>query len=68
MDRQTSVGPTTQLARHVSTLQYEQLPGELVQLTKQCILDTLGVAIAASTLAPEARIVADYVRELGAGK
>jgi 2-methylcitrate dehydratase PrpD len=65
MDRQTSVGPTAQLARHVSTLQYEQLPAELVHLIKQCILDTLGVAIAASTLAPEARIVADYVRELG---
>jgi 2-methylcitrate dehydratase PrpD len=52
VDRQTSVGPKVQLARHVSTLQYEQLPAELVHLIKQCILDTLGVAIAASTLAP----------------
>src|SRR3954469_8694290 len=59
------MGPTAQLARHVATFAYEQLPRELVELIKQCILDTLGVAIAASTLAPEARIVADYVRELG---
>src|SRR6185503_18449755 len=34
-------------------------------LIKQCILDTLGVAIAASTLASEAAIVADYVKDLG---
>jgi 2-methylcitrate dehydratase PrpD len=37
------MGPTTQLARHVATLRYEQLPRELVELIKQCILDTLGV-------------------------
>ncbi|HEY0339129.1 MAG TPA: MmgE/PrpD family protein, partial [Burkholderiales bacterium] len=61
------MGPTAQLARHVATLRYEQLPRELVELLKQCILDTLGVAIAASTLAPEAKIVADYVHDL-AGK
>jgi 2-methylcitrate dehydratase PrpD len=61
------MGPTAQLARHVATLRYEQLPRELVELIKQCILDTLGVAIAASTLAPEARIVTEYIREL-AGK
>jgi 2-methylcitrate dehydratase PrpD len=57
--------PTAQLAQHVAGLTYEQLPRELVALVKQCILDTLGVSIAASTLAPEARIVLDYVNELG---
>jgi 2-methylcitrate dehydratase PrpD len=57
--------PTAQLAQHVADLTYEQLPRELVALVKQCILDTLGVSIAASTLAPEARIVLDYVNELG---
>ena len=46
-------------------MRYEQLPQALVVLIKRCILDTLGVAIAASTLAPEARIVAEYVSELG---
>ena len=59
------MGPTTQLARHVARMRYEQLPQALVVLIKRCILDTLGVAIAASTLAPEARIVAEYVSELG---
>ncbi len=57
--------PTARLAEHVAALQYEHLPHELVGLIKQCILDTLGVSIAASTLASEARIVLDYVNELG---
>lgn len=56
---------TRKLARHAATLSYEALPPALVELTKQCILDTLGVTIGASTLAPEAKIVADYVRDLG---
>ena len=59
------MGPTAQLAQHVASLEYRQLPHELVELIKQCVLDTLGVSIAASTLAPEARIVAEYVRDLG---
>jgi 2-methylcitrate dehydratase PrpD len=56
---------TRKLARHSATLDYDALPPALVELTKQCILDTLGVSIGASTLAPEAQIVADYVRDLG---
>lgn len=56
---------TRKLARHISGLRYEQLPPPLVEMAKQCVLDTLGVCIGASTLAPEARVVADYVRELG---
>ena len=56
---------TRKLARHAESLSYEALPPPLVELTKQCILDTLGVSIGASTLAPEATIVADYVRDLG---
>lgn len=56
---------TRQLAAHVAHLRYEALPAEVVHLVKQCVLDTLGVSIAASTLAPEARIVADYVEDLG---
>ena len=53
------------LTRHVGTLGYEGLPDELVELTKQCILDTLGVVTGASGLAPEGRIAAEYVRDLG---
>jgi 2-methylcitrate dehydratase PrpD len=56
---------TRRLARHAATLRYEALPPALVELTKQCVLDTLGVSIGASTLAPEAAILADYVREQG---
>ena len=58
-------GVTRQLARHAATLRYEALPSALVDLTKQCVLDTLGVAIGASTLAPEAPILAEYVNDLG---
>ncbi len=60
-----SKGATRKLARHAAGLQYEALPPALVELTKQCVLDTLGVSIGATTLAPEGRIIADYVRDLG---
>ena len=56
---------TRKLARHASALQYDELPPALVDLIKQCVLDTLGVAIGASTLAPEGKIVAAYVNDLG---
>src|SRR5262245_13792769 len=58
-------GAPRRLARHAATLQYEALPAALVDLLKQCVLDTLGVASGASTLAPEAKLVADYVSDLG---
>lgn len=58
-------GPTARIAQHIADLRYEDLPGELIELIKQCVLDTLGVAIAASTLAPEAKIVFDYVNDMG---
>ncbi len=53
------------LARHAATLQYEAIPPTMVELTKQCVLDTLGVAIGASGVNDEARLVHDYVRDLG---
>jgi len=56
---------TRRLARHAATLQYEALPPALVDLLKQVVLDTLGVSTGASTLAPEAKLVADYVMDLG---
>ncbi|MES2564603.1 MAG: MmgE/PrpD family protein [Pseudomonadota bacterium] len=61
----TSLGPTARFAHHAATLRYEDLPPALVHLIKQCVLDTFGVAIAATTLSPEAKIVADYVDDLG---
>jgi 2-methylcitrate dehydratase PrpD len=58
-------GATRALAAHAARLPFEALPPALVELTKQCVLDTLGVTIGASRLAPEARIIADYVNDLG---
>src|SRR5688572_14293574 len=58
-------GATRRLAEYAAALQYEQLPAELIELTKRCILDTLGVTAGASALAPEARMTFEYVTELG---
>ena len=58
-------GITRKLARHAATLRYDALPSPLVEMIKQCVLDTFGVSMGASTLAPEARILADYVRDQG---
>ena len=62
------LSPTTRFAQHAAGLRYEDLPSALVALVKQCVLDTRGVSIAATTLSPEARIVADYVEDLGGKK
>lgn len=64
-ESRTGVGATRALARHAASLQYAALPAALVELTKQCVLDTLGVSIGASTLAPEAKLVHRYVAEIG---
>src|SRR5215213_9171915 len=61
----TGIKPTRALAAHAAELRFEALPAALVTLIKQCVLDTLGVAIGATTLADEAKVVADYVIELG---
>lgn len=57
-------GATRRIATHLARLSYAALPAALVDLTKQCILDALGVSLGASSLAPEARLVADYVRAM----
>ena len=62
---QAGRGATQKLAVHAAQLSYDALPSSLVELIKQCVLDTLGVIIGASGIAPEGRIVADYVRDLG---
>ncbi len=56
---------TRRFAQHAAKLRYDDLPPALVALIKQCVLDTLGVSVAATTLAPEAAIVHEYVRSLG---
>jgi 2-methylcitrate dehydratase PrpD len=65
MARSDGTGVTRLVSEHAASLAYDALPLELVELIKQIVLDTLGVAIGASGLAPEARIVAEYVDALG---
>lgn len=64
-DAATGKDASRKLARHAATLQYEAIPRELLELTKQCVLDTLGVAIGASGVNEEATLVNDYVHDLG---
>lgn len=56
---------TSILAHHAATLPFEALPERLIAMVKQSVLDTIGVAIAASTLSPEGQIVHDYVTSMG---
>lgn len=49
----------------VVTLKYEDIPSEVAEVTKIDILDTLGVAIAASTTTPACREMAELVKEMG---
>jgi 2-methylcitrate dehydratase PrpD len=56
---------TRKLAEHASGLKYEALPNRLVERLKHCVLDTLGVSIGATAVCDEAKIVCDYVRDLG---
>jgi 2-methylcitrate dehydratase PrpD len=44
--------PTHALAAFAASLRYENIPSEIIALTKRMILDSLGAAIAASTLGP----------------
>jgi 2-methylcitrate dehydratase PrpD len=62
---ETGERATTRLAHHIASLDFDALPAALVSLIKQCILDTVGVSIGASTLAPEARKLFDYVNGFG---
>jgi 2-methylcitrate dehydratase PrpD len=61
----SSKDASRKLARYAATLPYEAIPQELLELTKQCVLDTLGVAIGASGVNDEAKLVHEYVRDLG---
>ena len=58
-------GTIRKLAEHTATLIYDMLPKALVALTKRCILDMLGITLAASCLSPKGKVLADYVREGG---
>ncbi len=56
------------LAQHIADTRYEDLPAEVVAVTKNCILDTLGVILAATTLGESGvQEIVELVRE-GGGK
>ncbi len=53
------------LTEYVMKLDYRDLPRSITEVTKKCVLDTLGVTIAASVLDPSAKEIVDLVREAG---
>jgi 2-methylcitrate dehydratase PrpD len=59
---------TDKIAQYAAGIQFEALPTALVTLIKQCVLDILGVSIGATSLSPEAKIVSDYVIDMGGKK
>ncbi|MFC2001981.1 MmgE/PrpD family protein, partial [Chloroflexota bacterium] len=53
------------LAAHVANVRYEQIPAQAVEVTKMDILDSLGVALAASSVAPVCKKVDELAKEMG---
>ena len=65
MVKEFGLRETLDIVRFVKNLQFDQLPTEVVQKAKQCILDTIGCALVGAGTTNHARIVIDLVRELG---
>jgi len=61
------MGITKRLAGFLSGISYEDLPDDVIELTKSAILDWLGVAILGST-SKQGRIVVDLVQQMGGAK
>ncbi len=55
------------LARNVVATKYEDIPPEAVEVTKKCILDSLGIILAASGISEACKAVVAIVKE-GGGK
>lgn len=53
------------LAKNVAETRYEDIPAETIEVTKRSILDTLGVAVAASGIVPELKGLVDLIKEAG---
>ena len=49
LDAQLACGVTRQIAALAASLRYEDLSAEALEVVKQCVLDTLGVAIAGAS-------------------
>src|SRR6478672_10461559 len=59
-----STTPTKQLARYAVDLRFPQIPPEVIDRAKACMLDTLTVCLYGSTK-PWSKIVIDFVRRSG---
>ena len=55
---------TEQLARFIADLEWKDLPGEVVEVAKQSVLDNIGCAVGGYRVKP-GRIAADLVMEYG---
>lgn len=53
------------LARNVASVNYKDLPPEVVEVTKMSVLDTLGVIVAASGTVPGIAEMVELVKETG---
>jgi 2-methylcitrate dehydratase PrpD len=56
---------TQTLARYARQLRYRDIPGEVIERAKACILDTLAVSLYGSTK-PWSKTVSEFVRSTGA--
>jgi len=59
------MGPTETLARFVLETEFENIPGEGIELSKRLFLDCMGSALSA-VVEPAGRIIQEYVKEMGA--
>jgi 2-methylcitrate dehydratase PrpD len=58
------MGFTADIARAILNTTYDQLPREAIETTKNCFLDTIGVALVGAD-EPASRIIVDYVKRYG---
>ncbi len=59
------MGVTQTMAEFIVKLKYDDIPDKAIDIAKGCILDCMGVALAGSQ-ETGSKIVAEYVKELGA--
>lgn len=59
--------PTESLARFIADLRYEDIPTDVLDRARYCVLDNVANCLGGAALVP-GRIVADYVAEMGGGK
>jgi len=64
-DYQSITGQTRQLAAFSAALTYEDIPPDVIAMTKRLLLDTLGCALAATTLGAGCRETVRAMVELG---